>query len=62
MHKAGEKVGPTPMAVITDERLASPSSITALHKLAQVCSLLSIMLSVNESPSDLVSLFKEAGS
>ena len=60
MHRDGETVGSTSMLMITDERLGYPSSATALHKLAQVCSFLPIMLSVNESPSQLVSFFKEA--
>lgn len=60
MHRGGEIIGSASMAVITDERLGSPSNVNELHKLAQVCSLLSIMLSVNESPSQLVSFFSEA--
>lgn len=60
LHKTGETVAHTSMAMITDERLASLTNAAALHKLAQTYSLLSIMLSVNESPPQLVSFFKEA--
>jgi len=60
IHRAGKIVGSRSTVMITDERLASPSSIAALDNIAQVCSILSILLNVNEGPSQLVSFFSEA--
>lgn len=49
------------LSIIIDERLASLANAEKLHKLAQVCSLLAILLlDVNKSPSQLVEFFKEA--
>jgi tetratricopeptide (TPR) repeat protein len=61
LYRDRTTIDPASMALITDERLASPTNVTALHKLAQICSLLSMMLSVNESSPELVNFFKEAG-
>lgn len=59
-NMAGEIIRATSMALITDERLGSSSNATELHKLAQICNLLAVILSINDSPSHLIRFFDEA--
>jgi len=59
LFRAHGKIDAETKAIIIDERLASSTNVTALHKLAQTCSLLS-MLIVDKASPELVSIFKES--